>query len=755
MRAKAAAPRTPPRKRPPAERPPAEVAEGEGLEDVPPPVRQRLEPKTLERGMIVLFDGERRGWVDTTFPGLDECWVCQEDTRQLVPSAERDAPGCDVRTFHKADLTFAGEWSMEVEFEEMVEASDEVIERLRSESGWEARWCAETGITVQIVPPSADGTPGKVVVGPGFPPDVKKAKVVVEKALQALVPGQPGNGKELGDQVKAPQTPPLGGGEEEDAPMLEDDSNEPGTPEGAKANSKKPTVSTKPKSAAFGNVRTKAKPKVTRYLVDNSLRKADSMGCAYRNSMTFADFAQQGAPWGSEVMGIDQGNGWIRVGTFFLPMTSDGVQILVPLDEAEHEEEVPGAAGAGDVPHDEGSQSHGHAAHSGMPLPQTAAAHVNAPSLRPVRQVAPGGGLENRNRSTTDAAAEMPASKHVENNNRDGSPQALDGRKDRSTRLPLWARLQKAQDALAGQPGEEELDAQPRPGDRTAPQAQLQPASEIASPDKLVSQPGDPDFANSPPQPVTPPQPHPVELLKAEVERLAFQRGWEAAMEAASKGKGTGSGPSDEDEQGEQVGAQSSEDGGAHAEMKGAQNDGQADPAAGAADIADHTAQDASDSAEGSRSSILNATLTRPEDAREGVPAAAAPQDEDMAAAPATQPSNPRESDPAGEANNQPKQSDVSDMADMADGKQGLTVQYWAENQQQFAQLPKLPENWIRIRSNGTGRVYYVNTMTGKSTFVEPDELPAGWTRCVSRSTGKAYYFNVLQNRSVFDRPTA
>mmetsp|Transcript_21649 Transcript_21649/g.47128 ORF Transcript_21649/g.47128 Transcript_21649/m.47128 type:complete len:1001 (+) Transcript_21649:353-3355(+) len=84
-----------------------------------------------------------------------------------------------------------------------------------------------------------------------------------------------------------------------------------------------------------------------------------------------------------------------------------------------------------------------------------------------------------------------------------------------------------------------------------------------------------------------------------------------------------------------------------------------------------------------------------------------------------------------------------------------MTIEDWAENQQQFAHLPPLPPNWVRIRSKKSGQIYYVNTRTGHTQFNEPSDLPVGWTKVVSRSTGRVYYFHALRNVSTFDKPTS
>ena len=51
-----------------------------------------------------------------------------------------------------------------------------------------------------------------------------------------------------------------------------------------------------------------------------------------------------------------------------------------------------------------------------------------------------------------------------------------------------------------------------------------------------------------------------------------------------------------------------------------------------------------------------------------------------------------------------------------------MTVDDWAANQDQFAQLrPILPKPWIRILSRSTKDMYYYNTETKQSRWTEPD----------------------------------
>lgn len=84
----------------------------------------------------------------------------------------------------------------------------------------------------------------------------------------------------------------------------------------------------------------------------------------------------------------------------------------------------------------------------------------------------------------------------------------------------------------------------------------------------------------------------------------------------------------------------------------------------------------------------------------------------------------------------------------------GKTALEWASEQEQFAHLPALPQGWIRVKSASTGRLYYFNMVTGKTTFTEPTDLPPGWVQIKSRSTGQPYYWNAQLKKSQFERPT-
>ncbi|CAL1140892.1 unnamed protein product [Cladocopium goreaui] len=71
------------------------------------------------------------------------------------------------------------------------------------------------------------------------------------------------------------------------------------------------------------------------YFVDNREFKADSDGIGYRASQDLDDKAvpARTALWGSVVHGVDVGDGWCRVGAYYLPMSLTGLRVLTPKEE--------------------------------------------------------------------------------------------------------------------------------------------------------------------------------------------------------------------------------------------------------------------------------------------------------------------------------------------------------------------------------------------------------------------------------------
>eukprot|EP00927_Polykrikos_kofoidii_P007563 TRINITY_DN13111_c0_g1_i1.p1 TRINITY_DN13111_c0_g1~~TRINITY_DN13111_c0_g1_i1.p1 ORF type:complete len:455 (+),score=69.91 TRINITY_DN13111_c0_g1_i1:59-1366(+) len=81
-----------------------------------------------------------------------------------------------------------------------------------------------------------------------------------------------------------------------------------------------------------------------------------------------------------------------------------------------------------------------------------------------------------------------------------------------------------------------------------------------------------------------------------------------------------------------------------------------------------------------------------------------------------------------------------------------MSIKDWENHQDQFKDLPKLPTNWIRVRSRKNGSIYFWDTKNNKPTFEIP--LPDGWTKQISKGTGKIYYFNASLRKSTFEIPT-
>jgi len=78
----------------------------------------------------------------------------------------------------------------------------------------------------------------------------------------------------------------------------------------------------------------------SRYIVDNSILKIENRpGVAYRYSKKESDKvrAEPGpAKWGAIVEGIDEGDGWLKVGKFYLPMKYNGIPVVTLVtDEAQ------------------------------------------------------------------------------------------------------------------------------------------------------------------------------------------------------------------------------------------------------------------------------------------------------------------------------------------------------------------------------------------------------------------------------------
>lgn len=68
------------------------------------------------------------------------------------------------------------------------------------------------------------------------------------------------------------------------------------------------------------------------FLVDNSGVATPAPGLAYRKSKRLWDRDPEMAYWGSMVTGVEEGDGWVRVGEWYLPKMWDAAQVLVAWD---------------------------------------------------------------------------------------------------------------------------------------------------------------------------------------------------------------------------------------------------------------------------------------------------------------------------------------------------------------------------------------------------------------------------------------
>ncbi|OLQ10500.1 Protein HID1 [Symbiodinium microadriaticum] len=71
------------------------------------------------------------------------------------------------------------------------------------------------------------------------------------------------------------------------------------------------------------------------FLVDNSQLQANSHGVGYRASKMLEDIVpSKSAVWGERIPGHDEGDGWIKVGDYFLPAEINGHRVLLPQSQA-------------------------------------------------------------------------------------------------------------------------------------------------------------------------------------------------------------------------------------------------------------------------------------------------------------------------------------------------------------------------------------------------------------------------------------
>lgn len=76
-----------------------------------------------------------------------------------------------------------------------------------------------------------------------------------------------------------------------------------------------------------------------KYKIDNSILKVPNRpGVAYRFSKSLVDKVKEApAKWNDVVEGIDEGDGWLKVGHYYLPMKYDGIPVITPITAEEAE----------------------------------------------------------------------------------------------------------------------------------------------------------------------------------------------------------------------------------------------------------------------------------------------------------------------------------------------------------------------------------------------------------------------------------
>jgi len=92
-----------------------------------------------------------------------------------------------------------------------------------------------------------------------------------------------------------------------------------------------------------------------------------------------------------------------------------------------------------------------------------------------------------------------------------------------------------------------------------------------------------------------------------------------------------------------------------------------------------------------------------------------------------------------------------------AGGEEPTSVKGWIKAQELlFGHMPPLPEDWIRIRSKSSGKIYQYNTETGESKEGAggSKSLPPGWKQMTSKSTGQTYFYNTNTGESRFEEPS-
>jgi len=128
-------------------------------------------PDAVDKGMVVIYDGKDRGWIDNVFSSLNEFWVCNAETKKVVYDISPEGDVSGVRAFTFDELEFTGEWSDQVESTESITVPSSLLRAILDTESWEEDWEARVGVVLQLE--KMDDRSYAVVVGPGSPPQVK------------------------------------------------------------------------------------------------------------------------------------------------------------------------------------------------------------------------------------------------------------------------------------------------------------------------------------------------------------------------------------------------------------------------------------------------------------------------------------------------------------------------------------------------------------------------------------------------------
>lgn len=138
-----------------------------------------------------------------------------------------------------------------------------------------------------------------------------------------------------------------------------------------------------------------------RYMIDNSILQIPNRpGVAYRYTKSETDKVKNEAgpaKWGDIVDGIDEGDGWLKVGQYYLPMTYRGIPVITPVQDS-------GAGQTKPKRRAEGAPSSAGSTPTPALVPAPARAATTPPSSLAVPTASAPGGPEQGHKSKAPAA---------------------------------------------------------------------------------------------------------------------------------------------------------------------------------------------------------------------------------------------------------------------------------------------------------------------------------------------------------------